>query len=177
VQASFVDLPPEPCPLPTKFSVLLFVNGISKADLYGWDRMLVVAERLRHIQFNLCGLPVGESLPVPSNITLHNWMSDLTPLLKQTTVVYRPVRHDGLSFTVLEALSYGRYVLYSYPLPGCIHVSSVSEACEHLQMLYARHECGALPLNEQGREYIATEFAAEKVRSELLRRWEQIVLS
>jgi hypothetical protein len=177
VQASFVDLPPEPDPLSRKFSVLLFVNGISKADLYGWDRMLAVAERLRHIQFNLCGLPAGESLPVPSNITLYNWMSDLSPLLKQTTVVYRPVRHDGLSFTVLEALSHGRYVLYSYPLPGCIHVRSVSEACEHLQMLYARHECGALTLNEQGREYIAREFAAEKVRSELLRRWEQIVLS
>ena len=177
VQASFVNVVPQPQPLPKKFSVLVFVGHVEKADLYGWDRILEVVQRLPRIEFHLCGLPEGQSLVGPPSIKLHNWMSDVSPLLQQTTVVYRPVRHDGLSFMVLEALSHGRHVLYSYPLPGCFHVTTASMACEHLEMLRERHEAGTLDLNEQGRNYIAREYAPEKVRSELLRRWEQIILS
>ena len=177
VQASFVNEITQPKPLPKKFSVLIFVKTIARTELYGWDRMLEVAQALPHVNFQLCGLPAGESLPCPPNIKLHNWMSDLTPLLEEITVVYRPVRHDGLSFTVIEALSHGRHVLYSYPLPGCVQVTDTAMACAELQRLYAAHEAGTLTLNEAGRQYIAREYAAEKVRLELLRRWEQIILA
>lgn len=108
---------------------------------------------------------------------VYNWMEDFTPVLEDSTVIYRPVRHDGLSFTVLEALSHGRHVLYSYPLPGCVQITSPSMACSELQKLLACHEAGTLPLNELGRKFIAREYAPEKVRSELLRRWEQIIFS
>jgi hypothetical protein len=177
VQASFVNVVARPKPLPKKFSVLVFVRSVSKADLYGWDRILEVAERLPHIEFHLCGLPDGEALATPSNMTVHKWMHDLTPLLEETTVVYRPVRHDGLSFTVLEALSHGRHVLYSYPHEGCIQVTSTAMAVNELERLRACDEEGTLPLNELGRNCIAREYAPEKVRRELLRRWEQIILS
>ena len=177
VQASFVDIIANPKPLPKKFSVLVYVSDVKKTDLYGWDRILEVAQKLSHIEFHLCGLPQGQFLEVPSNMKVHNWMQDLTPLLEQTTVVYRPVRHDGLSFTVLEALSHGRHVLYSYPLAGCVQVTSPSMACIELEKLLACHEAGTLHSNELGRNYIAKEYAPEKVRSDLLRRWEQIILS
>lgn len=177
VQASFVDVVPRPKPLPKKFSVLVFVRDVLKTDLYGWDRVLEVAQQLPHINFQLCGLPEGQTLKGPSNITVHNWMPNLTPLLERTTVVYRPVRHDGLSFTVLEALSHGRHVLYSYELPGCVQVTSTSMACKELERQFASHEAGTLSLNEAGRSYIAEQYAPEKVRSELFRRWEQIILA
>jgi hypothetical protein len=177
VQASFVDVIPQPKPLPKKFSVLIFVRHVLKADLYGWDRMVEVAQQLPHIHFQLCGLPDGQTLQGPPNITVHNWMPNLTPLLDETTVIYRPVRHDGLSFTVLEALSHGRYVLYSYPLPGCTQVTSTAAACTEIAKLYAQHQSGTLPWNDVGRSYIAREYAPEKVTSELLRRWEHIILA
>lgn len=177
VQTSFVDVVPKPKPLPRNFSVLVFVRDVAKADLYGWDRMLEVARRLPHMRFLLCGLPPGQSLRVPPNMTVHHFTDNFTPILEETTAVYRPVRHDGLSFTVLEALSHGRYVLYSYPLPGCVQVTSTSMACTELEQLLAHHAAGTLPLNEFGRSYIAQEYAPEKVRSELLQRWEQIILS
>jgi hypothetical protein len=177
VQASFVDVIPHPKPLPKKFSVLVFVRDIKKTDLYGWDRMLEVAERLPQIEFNLCGLPEGQTLQGPSNMKVHNFTPEFTPILENTSVVYRPVRHDGLSFTVLEALSHGRHVLYSYPLTGCVQVTSTAMACRELEKLLACHEAGTLALNEAGRSYIAEEYAPDKVRSELLHRWEQIILS
>lgn len=177
VQASFVDIVPHVKPLPKKFSVLAFVRDIHKTGLYGWDRILEVAQKLPQIEFNLCGLPEGQRLQGPPNIKVHNWTNGLTTRIEQTSVVYRPVRHDGLSFTVLEALSHGRHVLYTYPLPGCIQVADAAAACQELEKLYACHKVGALPLNENGRRYVIQEYAPAKVRSEIRRRWKQIILS
>jgi len=177
VQASFVDLVPHPKPLPKRFSALVFVRDVERVDLYGWDRILEVAQRFPQIEFKLCGLPAGQSLQGPPNMKVFNWIENFTPVLEDSTVIYRPVRHDGLSFTVLEALSHGRHVLYTYPLPGCVQVIDTSQACGELEKLYACHQAGTLQLNQTGRSYIAREYAPEKVRSELLRRWEEIILS
>src|SRR6266403_1239163 len=46
---------------------------------------------------------------------------------KRASVVWRPVRHDGLSFMVLEALGHGRHVLWTYEFPGCVKVDGVSD--------------------------------------------------
>jgi hypothetical protein len=129
------------------------------------------------VTFTLCGLPAGQTLSGPSNIKMYHWMPDITPLLEQASVYYRPVRHDGLSFTVLEALALGRHVLYSYPLAGCIQVTTVEETCQELNKLKATHESGNLRLNQVGRQYIADSYGPEVVRAEVLRRWEQIILS
>lgn len=173
--AQFVYLVKNPKPLPKKFSVLLFVRDADRTQLYGWDRMVEVAQELPHIQFNLHGLPEGQTLVGPPNIKVHNWTNDFTPWLEQSTVVYRPVRHDGLSVTVLEALSHGRHVIYSYPLPGCFHASSAVDARNELERLHAAHESGTLALNEIGRDYVAANHSADFARSELPRRFEMML--
>ncbi len=172
----FVHLVNNPKPLPKKFSVLLFVRAADRGELYGWDRMVEVARGLPQIDFNLYGLPEGQSLSGPPNIIVHNWTNNFTPLLEQATVVYRPVRHDGLSLTVLEALSHGRHVVWTYPLPGCIHAPSTDEARNQLERLYEAHDSGTLGLNEIGRSYVAANHSADFARSELPRRFE-IILS
>lgn len=171
----FVNLVTDPKPLPKKFSVLMYVRDATRSDLYGWDRMVEVAEALPHIDFNLYGLVEGQTLSGPSNIKVRTWTSDFTPFLEQSTVVYRPVRHDGLSLTVLEALSHGRHVVWSYPLTGCIHAASTDVARAELETLHAAHESGKLGLNEAGRDYVAAYHGAEASRAELLRRFEKIV--
>jgi hypothetical protein len=176
-QVHFIKTVERPKPLPSKFSVLLFMANAERTALYGWDRMVEAASSLPQVEFNLCGLPQGQTLRGPQNIKVHNWTSDLTPLLEQSTVVYRPVRHDGLSFTVLEALSHGRHVVWTYPLTGCIQATSAADASVELARLLAAHESGTLTLNQVGRNYIATHHSFEVARSELLRRWEEIILS
>jgi hypothetical protein len=177
VQASFVDVVHRPKALPKKFSVLVYVGDVNKRDLYGWDRMVEVACALPQLEFKLCGIPNGQALSGPPNMKIYPWTADFINILQDSTVVYRPVRHDGLSFTVLEALSHGRHVLYSYPLPGCIHVTGTSDACAELVGLVAAHDAGSLPLNEAGRVHIEQHYAPEHVRADLLRRWERIILS
>ncbi|MGA2420461.1 MAG: hypothetical protein ABSG69_10275 [Candidatus Acidiferrum sp.] len=171
----FVDLVPNPKPLPEKFSVLMYVRDINKGGLYGWDRMEKVARALPHIEFNLFGLVEGQTVAAPPNVKVHSWTSGFTPFLEQSTVVYRPVRHDGLSLTVLEALSHGRHVVWTYPLEGCIHAPTTDVAREELQKLYIEHQSGNLGLNEVGIRYVTANHGSEFARAELLRRFEQIM--
>lgn len=178
VQASFVDPLPYPKRLPEKFSVLLYMPSADRADLYGWDIAVEAARALPSMEFRLVGLKHGEVLSAPPNVKVHNWVSDLAPFIEQATVVWRPVRHDaGTSFMVLEALAHGRHVLYTYPHPGCIQATNAKAAGQELVRLLHRHASGTLRLNESGIKYVAENCTAPRVRSELLRRWEEIILS
>lgn len=176
VQASFVEAIPDPKPLPKEFSVLVFLPSPSVAELYGWDRILEVAVSLPSVKFKLIGVHEGQRVQVPPNISVHHWTKNPHPLYEAATVLWRPVRHDaGISFMVLEALSHGRHVLYTYPIPGATQVKSSADAKEHLRRLQALHEAGTLPLNYAGMEAVARIYAIDVVRSEIRRRWEEII--
>lgn len=176
VQASFVTPVADPPPLPKKFSVLVYVASLEKKDLYGWDRMVEVADKLRSVEFNLVGLEAGQVLKGPPNIKVHNRV-DIAPFYERASVLYRPVRHDGLSFMVLEALARGRHVLYSYPLPACTQVTSVDMACRELEKLQGLHEQQTLELNLAGIDLIHSDYDPDKVQADLLNRWKEVILA
>lgn len=175
VQASFVQTV-DPIPLPEKFSVLAYAPTLKKADLYGVDLMLQAANILPTMEFNLVGLEEGEVKGAPPNLKVHKHV-DLSSFFKRATVLWRPVRHDGLSFMVLEALAHGRHVLYSHPLTGCLHTPTLEMACAELKRLRDLNDSGLLQVNDAGRQYIARACQPSIVRADLLRRWEQIILS
>jgi hypothetical protein len=178
VQASFVDSIRDPKPLPKEFTVLVFLPRPDVAELYGWDRVLQVARVLPDIKFKLIGLHPGQSVQTPPNISVHYWTKNPRSLYEDATVLWRPVRHDaGVSFMVLEALSHGRHVLYTYPFPGGIQVKNAEEAKRHLEKLKALHDLDALPLNHAGMESVARIYARDVVQRELHRRWEEIIRS
>lgn len=178
VQASFVNCVARPAPLPQKFSVLVFLPTAARSDLYGWDQVVEVARALPSIEFKLVGLQDDDPPDAPPNVIVHRWIENLTPFYEQSTVLWRPVRHDaGISFMVLEALAHGRHVLYSYPIHGSLQVNGVESAQKQLQRLFSLHCSGQLQLNRDGIRAIAQHYSREAVRSELHRRWEEIILS
>lgn len=175
VQSSFVPRIKDPAPLPETFSVTVYLPAPKLADLYGWNIVSNVARSLPHINFNLVGLREG-TLDAPPNVRIHPWIADLTLVYRQSTVLWRPVRHDaGISFMVLEALSHGRHVLYSYPVPGAVQARDAREAAFHLQHLFELHSAGLLPLNRAGIDAVARVYSREVVREELRRRWAGII--
>jgi hypothetical protein len=174
VQASFVP-PVSPDPLPENFSVLVYAPAARKADLYGLDLILQVAKRLPNIAFNLVGLQEKSLSDAPRNLRVYGQV-DLDRFYRQSTVLWRPVRHDGLSFMVLEALAHGRHVLYSYPFPGCIPVAGAAAACLEIERLRDLHASKVLDRNEIGRQLIARDFDPQIVRARLLDRWQRIIL-
>jgi hypothetical protein len=165
----------KPSPLPEHFSVLTYLPDASRAALYGLDQILEVARAMRNTSFVLVGLRQGQLADVPSNVEVHGWTTDLTPFYQRAVVLWRPARHDGMSFMVLASLAHGRHVIYSYPFSGCIQATTSATARPELERLQQLHETGQLQLNEPGRKIVESEFNPEAIRAGVLRRWKAII--
>ena len=175
VQTSFVA-PVSPSPMPDDFCVLVYAPSLKKAKLYGIDRILEVAEKLPSIRFRLVGLAESSIPNAPKNLQVFANVN-LDGFYRRSSVLWRPVRHDGLSFMVLEALSHGRHVLYSYPFPGCRQAITTQQAVAEIERFRDLHSAHALELNQEGLQVIARDYDKDVVRSRLLSRWEQIILA
>lgn len=168
-------VPDSPSPLPSRFSVLVYMPDVRRGDLYGLDRILRVARELPDVPFKLVGLVHGAIADAPGNLSIHGRIPDLTGSYHQASIVWRPARHDGLSHMVLEALGHGRHVLWSYAFPGCIKVSDASDAGEQISRLHDLHQQGRLQLNWEGVEAIRKSYRPEQLKQNILMRLEQIL--
>jgi hypothetical protein len=148
-------VPGEPTVLPAEFAVLVYVPVVSRSELYGLDLILQVARDLPHVPFELVGLYEGTIPNPPANLRVHGRIPDLGEFYRRATVLWRPVRHDGLSFMVMEAMGHGRHVLWTYPFPGCICVTDAVEARQEISRLYALHQEHRLKINCAGVRAIA----------------------
>lgn len=169
-------VPNWPSPLPDQFSVLVYVPAVSRSSLYGLDRILEAARTLPAVSFELVGLVEGKVPDPPSNLRIHGRIPDLENFYRRASVVWRPSRHDGLSFMVLEALGHGRHVLWTYPFPGCRQVTSTSDACEEIKRLHTLHEQGRLEMNRMGVDVIATRgYSPQQIKADIRTRLERIL--
>jgi hypothetical protein len=75
--------------------------------------------------------------------------------------------HDGLSFSVNEALSLGRHVGYIYEYPGTILMRNNAEMFSAVQSLNDAHAAGVLKVNYIGYEYVKEHFSSETILREL----------
>lgn len=167
--------PAGPTPLPKEFSVLVYVPSMQSAELYGMDRILEAARALPGVQFNLVGLRDGQPEDPPENVRFQRRIPDLTECYKAATVVWRPTKHDGLSWMVCEALGYGRHVLWSYPFPGCIQVRTTAEAIREIRRLLAEHQQNNLRVNWEGaRIASASEFSPANFKRNILSKLQEV---
>jgi hypothetical protein len=150
-----VRVPESPSPMPKQFRVLVYMPSLESSELYGLDMILEVARKLPEIQFELVGLREGSIPDPPANLNVHRRIPNLCEFYKRASVVWRPTRHDGLSWMVCEALGHGRHVLWSYPFPGCIQVNSAFDACTQISRLYRSHQEKNLPINQAGVSFVA----------------------
>jgi hypothetical protein len=166
-----------PEPLPDKFSVLVYLPSIHHSKLYGLDRILQVARSLAHISFELVGLNDGEIKEAPPNLRMLGQVQEMSVVYRRASVYWRPVSHDGLSFMALEALSYGRHVLWSYPFPYCYKSSSAESDRAEIERLHALHGRNELSLNEAGIALVSEKFGVETIKRDFLRRWQEIIVT
>jgi hypothetical protein len=171
-------VPDQPSPLPAEFSVLVYMPDLDFSSLYGLDRILQAARNLPHIHFDLVGLLNGPISGAPANLRVHGRISNLIEFYKRASVVWRPVRHDGLSFMVLEALGHGRHVLWTYEFPGCVKVDGVSDACEAISRLHSLHQEQKLQINSAGLQAIVEGgYLPQVLRKTILTRLDEILES
>lgn len=167
-----------PSQLPSQFSVLVYMPTVSRGALYGLDRILEASRSLPHIPFELVGLVEGTIADPPPNLRIHGRIPDLGDFYRHASVVWRPVRHDGLSFMVLEGLGHGRHVLWTYDFPGCVHVTSAADACQEISRLHELHNQHRLEINFPGVQAIERYgYSPQHLKREIRTRLEKILES
>ena len=72
-------------------------------------------DALGDVRFELLATTLKDGLP--PNVRTLGWVEDMDSVFRRATVLIRPVMHDGLANMVIEALAYGRYVLWIYEMP------------------------------------------------------------
>lgn len=177
VPSTWVHVPEAVPPMPEQFAVLAHLSSAARVELYGIDHLFEVARRMPDIQFHVVGILPGERLSSPANVKVHGRVPSMAPFFHHTSVLWRPARHDGLSFVALEALGYGRHVLWSYPFPESVVAKDAVSGYQEIQRLYDLHRRGKLQVNTAGAAYIASHFTPGAIRHGIISRWRSIIES
>ena len=157
MRAEFVSLPVtglalEAPALPARFRALLYLPADPfDREVFDMETLLRLPAAFPDIDFVLVPSP-PETLPGPlaPNVEAPGWVTDMDALYRGVSVTIRLTSHDGMSFMVLESLSRGRYVIYTYDLPGVVKAQGLVAVSAALEALAERHRSGTLGLNDAG---------------------------
>lgn len=156
-------------PLPEEFSVLFYypVDAFDR-EVFDLETMLRLPEAFSTVRFTLIPSP-PETLPqpLPPNLEARAWVDDMDALYRETSAIVRLTSHDGLSFMAAEALSRGRYVIWTHPMPGCVRAEGFEAVATALRALIEKHQAGALKLNTSGRRTVLDRFGKGRPLREL----------
>ena len=163
-----VESAPAP-PLPETFGVFLYypVDPFDR-EVFDLETMLRLPEEFPRVCFTMAP-STAEMLPspLPANLETRAWIEDMDAQYRETTAVVRLTSHDGQSFMVAEALSRGRYVIWTHPMPGCIRAHGFEQVSKALGGLVERHEAGTLKPNAYGRRQVLERFGKGRPLAEL----------
>jgi glycosyltransferase involved in cell wall biosynthesis len=167
------------------FRVLTYLPE-PRRDFYGRQHVYAVARRCPKIKFLIVG-PGGGDPAAPHNVEFLGWRQDITPFIDRSVAVMRVPEHDGMSLMVLEALARGRYVAWTYAVPGVRHVHGPDDTVAYLNDLFTSFSTGRLGVNEDGLAFatqtyeeqivarVITQFIEESVAVESQRKNRRLV--
>ncbi len=166
-------------PLPERFRVLLYlpVDAFDR-EVFDAETILRLPHELPEIEFVLIPSP-AESLPgeLPANLEARGWTDDTDALYGEISVYVRLTTHDGISFMALEALSRGRYVIWTHPQEGAILARTLDEVTSALRELAQRHAAGRLGANDEGARLVRERFDYDSLLAALDGRLRELVES
>jgi hypothetical protein len=177
VRAEYVPLPVNGLaeaapPLPDPVRVLLYlpVDPFDR-QVFDMETILRLPAALPGLEFVLIPSP-PETLPgpLPPNLTARAWVDDMDALYRAVAVYVRLTSHDGMPFTVLEALSRGRHVIFPWTLPGVTVAKGFEATVAALRGFAERAGRDELELNEAGIAWVREQFAHERTLAGLDQR-------
>lgn len=162
IEAKFVPLPlktvsiflsQEPPPLPNNFKIMTYLSD-QRPTFYGWDYIQRLAEDFPDVEIIIIGSTGNFAGHHPKNVRFLGWVDNVFPVLADCVVVVRMTEHDGYGGTVQEALSLGRYAIWTYPFPGAFVAKDYASLFYHVRRLHKLHKIGRLSINRVGRAYM-----------------------
>jgi hypothetical protein len=164
----------ESMPLPATFTVMLYIPR-TRADFYGRHAFARLMEDLRGrpVRYVVVG---GGTLHAPEGIDVvdYGWRNDLRPAYRESSVLLRFTPHDGLSLMVLEALSYGRHVIWTQPFPFVRQVREYADIKREVLDLLELHERGRLHPRDDASEHVRVNYSPETCVQTLAQAWSEV---
>lgn len=145
----------EPTPLPNEHRVLISLPA-APHSAYDIEGTLAVVAALPGVRFTLVG-GYDSAAPLP-NLENRGFTNDMASVYRDHTVFLRLMRHDALSHSVVEALSFGRRVVWTYPLEGVDRAPGVEDGIAAVQRITS----SAPALNQRGLE-TASHYRPERI--------------
>lgn len=146
------------------FSVLTYM-GKGKEKFYGIDDCIQLAKDFPEIYFKIAGIDSYQNLP--KNIECLGWI-DMQKEMQKNSLFIRNAKHDGLGFTVIEALASGRVVFYNYDFPYVNHFKNYKELKEKFDLKYQEFQGAKLNIDYEAIEFVNKNFNRDKVLSSLV---------
>jgi len=167
------DLPP----MPDLFTVLLYIPR-SRAYFYGSPlyEALIRSLQKEKLRFLVVG---GGSLNTDAQAPIENlgFQDSMGVVYPQCSVLLRIPERDGLSLMVLEALAFGRYVVWPQVFPFVNTVSDYASIEKTIRELHARHLAGTLPLQIAASRFVNERYTQDRCLLDIADAWEHSVLT
>lgn len=161
-----------PFEIPDRFQVLVYLPTKARED-YDVEASLEVMRSLPDTRFVIVG---GYEPPERmANVEVLGFTDDMPGVYRQSTVLLRLMKHDGMSHSVIEAASFGRYVLWSYPLAGVTQVADAAAAIAEIQRLQSHFSRAELSMNIEGARYMKETYNPERVLAKICRDLDRLL--
>lgn len=168
--ATFEDKVSEALKFPSVFSILSYVaKGVE--EFYGINYIIQLAIYFPGIEIKIAGIDQYNKT-LPGNIKLLGWTKNMREEFNNCVLYLRLPEHDGLSFSVLEALANGRHVGYTCNFHNTIFINNYSKLENVVGNLLEEFNKGSLGLNIKGVEFIKENYSRERVLGKLLKELE-----
>lgn len=180
LNARIAPLPPrhrrsECLALPEQFTIMLYVPR-TRSDFYGRAAFQRLMERLadKPVRYLIVG---GGEIDIPPGVDAQNlgWRDSLSDVYAQATALIRYTPRDGLSLMVLEALSFGRHVLWTQQFPYVRRIGAYADIERHVLELLAAHERGELQEQRDASRLIEQQYGSTECTREIVRAWEDAI--
>lgn len=162
-----------PVALPETFTVMLYVPR-TRTDFYGRREF----ERLMN---DLRGQPVkylivgGGDIAIPAGVDAENlrWRDNLMDVYQRASTLIRFTPRDGLSLMVLEAMSFGRHVLWTQDFPHARMIRTYDDMEREIRDLLRSHLEGTLAPQADAAAMIARQYNPEKCMEAIAGAWSE----
>jgi len=141
-----------------------------RQEFYGSDTVFRLANEMADTEFLITGYS-GENAPQLPNLKYLGWVDNMEGVWKKVKVHLRLTEHDGLPHTLIEALTRGKYVVWSNEFPHCLQARSFEEAREALKISLRQNQP-----NVAGMAYARREFNPLKVAQNLKEEYRKLII-
>jgi hypothetical protein len=165
---AFKQYPDKIPKLPQNLNVFTYIpDGLE--ELYGWPSVEQLVQDYPDMQFFILANS-GKNLNHYLNVKFLGWQENTEKWIHESYIHLRLTKHDGLPKTILEALAYGRQVIYSEEFPYCYSAKNFPELKERFDKLISQPK-----LNIDGAKYVRNEYHPVKIKQAIVNLYNELL--